>query len=103
MGQSLLVEEASTTDFGGILLRYYTAEGLVQGHNVHVLGFDDSWRRELPGLDMSGNSKKDRKQASSSSASDDKMKIAWRYETLGNRAPTAKGKFTRWLTYESTN
>ncbi|KAF5239554.1 hypothetical protein FAUST_4875 [Fusarium austroamericanum] len=81
MGTSLLVEETGTTDFGGVLLRYYAAEGLVQGHQVHLLGFGDAWRRELPGL---GNPEGSRKSKSSSS-SDDKMKIAWRYETLGQR------------------
>ncbi|KAH8172628.1 PAXNEB protein [Sarocladium implicatum] len=90
MGHSLFIEEASTTDFGGILLRYYTAEGLVQGHHVHVFGFDDSWRRELPGLDLTGGSKDDKRKSASTPASDDKMKIAWRYEALGNRTPSAK-------------
>ncbi|KFA60041.1 hypothetical protein S40285_08947 [Stachybotrys chlorohalonatus IBT 40285] len=82
LGSSLLVEEAGTTDFGGILLRYYAAEGLVQGHHVHLLGHDESWRRELPGLSTESTSK----SASKPDAADDKMKIAWRYEALGNRA-----------------
>ncbi|KGQ09850.1 Elongator complex protein 4 [Beauveria bassiana D1-5] len=86
MGTSLLVEEAGTTDFGGMLLRYYAAEGLVQGHHVHVLGFDDSWRRELPGL---GSDTKE-KAAKPESSSDSKMRIAWRYETLGNRVSPSR-------------
>lgn len=88
MGTSLLIEETGTTDFGGMLLRYYVAEGLVQGHHVHVLGLDDSWRRELPGL---GSDTKD-KPTKSASSSDRKMKIAWRYETLGNRVAPSRGK-----------
>ncbi|KIL86877.1 elongator complex protein 4 [Fusarium avenaceum] len=99
MGTSLLVEEAGTTDFGGVLLRYYAAEGLVQGHQVHLLGFGDAWRRELPGLGSPDGAKKN---AKSSSSSDEKMKIAWRYETLGQRniptrdsqAPTSPGQVT---------
>ncbi|KAF5022647.1 hypothetical protein F66182_5290 [Fusarium sp. NRRL 66182] len=83
MGTSLLIEEAGTTDFGGVLLRYYAAEGLVQGHHVHLLGFGDAWRRELPGL---GNPDGSRKGSKSTTSSDDKMKIAWRYETLGQRS-----------------
>ncbi|KAM5354349.1 hypothetical protein ACJ41O_000998 [Fusarium nematophilum] len=82
-GTSLLIEETGTTDFGGVLLRYYAAEGLVQGHHIHLLGFGDGWRRELPGLGSLDSSKSSGKTASSSS--DDKMKIAWRYETLGQR------------------
>jgi elongator complex protein 4 len=87
MGTSILIEETGTTDFGGVLLRYYAAEGLVQGHHVHLLGFNDAWRRELPGL---GNP--DRSKSSKSSvSSDEKMKIAWRYETLGQRNMPVRG------------
>lgn len=88
MGTSILVEETGTTDFGGILLRYYAAEGLVQGHHVHLLGYGDSWRRELPGL----KSPSSLKGGKSESASDNKMKIAWRYETLGNRNTPSRGE-----------
>ncbi|KAH0523490.1 hypothetical protein TsFJ059_008491 [Trichoderma semiorbis] len=87
VGTCLLVEETGTTDFGGILLRYFAAEGLVQGHSVHVLGFGDHWRRELPGLASEGRSK----EASSSNSSDSKMKIAWRYEALSSRAAPSRG------------
>lgn len=88
MGTSLLVEETGTTDFGGVLLRYYAAEGLAQGHQVHLLGFGDAWRRELPGLGSPDGSKKSSKPTSSS---DEKMKIAWRYETLGQRNVPVRG------------
>jgi len=87
LGTSLLIEESGTTDFGGALLRYYAAEGVVQGHNVHVLGMSETpWGRELPGL-SSGETKstEDRK------GSEDKMKIAWRYERLGEFGAGARG------------
>jgi elongator complex protein 4 len=80
LGTSLLIEESHTTDFGGTLIRYYAAEGVVQGHHVHVLGTSEMWARELPGLaNATGgqdDSKNDRKDT------EDKMKIAWRYEHL---------------------
>jgi hypothetical protein len=76
LGTSLLVEESGTTDYAGALLRFYTAEGLVQGHRVHVVGLPEQWGRNLPGLAGS-------KEGSSSSAAQDKMRIAWRYENLG--------------------
>ncbi|KFH42320.1 Elongator complex protein-like protein [Hapsidospora chrysogenum ATCC 11550] len=81
LGTSLLIQEAGATDFGGTLLRYFAAEGLVQGHHVHLLGYGDAWRRELPGLDTGG---KTSRMARKETAADDKMKIAWRYEALGN-------------------
>jgi elongator complex protein 4 len=76
LGTSLLVEESGTTDYAGALLRFYTAEGLVQGHRVHVVGLPEQWGRNLPGL--AGST-----EGGSSSAAQDKMKIAWRYENLG--------------------
>jgi elongator complex protein 4 len=80
MGTSMLIEELGTTDFGGALLRYYAAEGIVQGHHVHVLGMNEAWGRELPGLSgATDGSSSD----SSKKSSGEKMKIAWRYERLG--------------------
>ncbi|KAM0348775.1 hypothetical protein ACHAPU_004214 [Fusarium lateritium] len=100
MGTSLLVEETGTTDFGGVLLRYFAAEGLVQGHQVHLLGFGDAWRRELPGLASPDGVKKSSRHSSSS---DDKMKIAWRYETLGQRNVPTRDPQTPASTGQTTN
>lgn len=76
LGTSVLVEESGTTDYAGALLRFYAAEGLLQGHHVHVVGLPEQWGRNLPGLAGSTES-------SFSSPAQDKMKIAWRYENLG--------------------
>lgn len=76
LGASLLVEESGTTDYAGALLRFYAAEGLVQGNHVHVVGLPEQWGRSLPGLTGST-------QAITSSSAQGKMKIAWRYESLG--------------------
>lgn len=81
LGTSLLIEEQGTTDFSGVLLRYYAAEGLVQGHHVHILGFSEAWRYELPGLAPSDGKTK---SAKVTRPNEEKMKIAWRYEALGN-------------------
>jgi elongator complex protein 4 len=80
LGTSLLVEESGTTDFGGSLLKYYVAEGVVQGHTIHVLGVPEAWGRELPGLGTGDDDKKGKKKV----VDEDKMKIAWRYERLGD-------------------
>ncbi|RKF59288.1 Elongator complex protein 4 [Erysiphe neolycopersici] len=79
LGNLLLIEETGTTDFAGCLLKYYAAEGAVQGHQVHVLGINEVWGTELPGIASEIKVSKE----VSETASIDKMKIAWRYERLG--------------------
>lgn len=79
LGSSLLIEESGTTDFAGALLRYYAAEGICQGHVVHVVGVGEGWVRELPGV----SEEKNRDKAPKPAVDEEKMKIAWRYEKLG--------------------
>ncbi|KAI4934400.1 hypothetical protein J4E85_002256 [Alternaria conjuncta] len=78
LGNSILIGESGTTDYAGALLRFYAAEGVVQGHKVHVVGMGEVWGRELPGIseDKSDKRKEGKERA-------EKMKIAWRYEGLG--------------------
>lgn len=79
LGKLLLIEENGTTDFAGALLRYYAAEGVVQDQRVHVVGMPEQWGRSLPGLVGSAEAadeKPDRRKG-------ERMKIAWRYERLG--------------------
>lgn len=80
LGNSLLVEESGTTDFAGALLRYYAAEGVVQEHQLHVIGVGEQWGRALPGLVGAAEAADDKL---SKSKGGEKMKIAWRYERLG--------------------
>lgn len=80
LGASLLIEESGTTDFAGALLRFYAAEGLCHGHVLHVVGVGDGWVRDLPGV---ADERGGRKAAPSVGGDDEKMKIAWRYERLG--------------------
>ncbi len=81
LGSSILLEEGGTTDFAGALLRYYAAEGVVQGHQVHVIGGDEHWGRQLPGL--VGVADGDREEERKTELPNERMKIAWRYEGLG--------------------
>jgi hypothetical protein len=80
LGSSLLVEESGTTDFAGALLRYYAAEGIIQSHTVHLVGAGEQWIKDLPGLVGDAEAAEAQKQAKSD---EKKMKIAWRYERLG--------------------
>ncbi|MCJ1395868.1 hypothetical protein MMC18_008754 [Xylographa bjoerkii] len=81
LGCSILLEESGTTDYAGTLLRYYAAEGVVQQHHVHVVGVGEQWGRELPGL--VGSSHKEQEEYAKTTEEKERMKIAWRYERLG--------------------
>ncbi|EWC47927.1 hypothetical protein DRE_02809 [Drechslerella stenobrocha 248] len=87
LGSLLLLEESSTTDFAGALLRYYAAEGIIQGHEVVVIGPGEAWGRELPGLSERKDDNEDLK--AKTKGQEERMKIAWRYEALGNRRALA--------------
>lgn len=85
LGHSILVEESGTTDFASTLLRCYAAEGVLQGHTVHVVGAGAHWGRELPGV-VSSHSGGGFKDGGDDAVERErgKMKIAWRYEKLGD-------------------
>ncbi|KJX92579.1 paxneb superfamily protein [Zymoseptoria brevis] len=86
LGSSLLVSESGTTDFSGTLLRYFAAEGICQEHHVHIVGAGEGWVRELPGV---AEERSRDKAAGKSAADEEKMKIAWRYERLGQAGERA--------------
>ena len=80
LGNSILIEESGTPDFAGALLRFYAAEGVVQGHQIHVVGVGEEWGRDLPGLTRHDTKERGGEQTV---VEQEKMKIAWRYERLG--------------------
>ncbi|KAL5355957.1 Elongator complex protein 4 [Aspergillus floccosus] len=79
IGKILLIEENGTTDFAGALLRYYAAEGVVQDQKIHVIGMHEQWGRSLPGLIGPADARDDKVDKRKG----ERMKIAWRYERLG--------------------
>jgi len=94
LGSSILIEEQGTTDFGGAVLRYYAAEGVVQGHTMHVLGVPEGWGRELPGLNEEKLKKEVAKVDGIGREREERMKIAWRYERLGEFGASGRGAWT---------
>ena len=79
LGHGVLVEETGSTDYAGVLLRCYAAEGVMQGHHVHVCGAAPGWVKDLPGVVEGTTSREEGKTRSES----ERMKIAWRYERMG--------------------
>lgn len=94
LGSSLLIGEQGTTDFAGAVLRYFAAEGVVQGHAVHVLGVGEQWGRELPGLTEEKPKKEIAKVDGIGREKEERMKIAWRYERLGEFGVSGRGAWT---------
>lgn len=92
LGSSLLVEEGGTTDFAGALLRFYAAQGLIHGHTIHVVGVGDQWVKELPGLVGAADASADAVPAARGKVDEEKMKIAWRYERLGQHDAARAGR-----------
>ena len=95
LGCSLLIEENGTTDYAGALLKFFAAEGLLQGQHVHVIGMPEQWGRGLPGV--AGETGKHERPSETS----DKMKIAWRYESLGQHGGTSVSRGGRKSLYLS--
>ena len=58
----------------------------MQGHHVHVVGVPEQWGRNLPGLSVSGGS------IHPAQTEAGKMKIAWRYERLGQSGGIAESR-----------
>lgn len=80
LGHGICVEETGTTDYAGALLRCYAAEGVMQGHIIHVIGAGPPWIKELPAVVEGRNESRETAKAQEA----ERMKIAWRYERLGN-------------------
>lgn len=86
LGTSLMIEEEGTTEFARSLLSCYAAEGVLQGHAVFVVGPEGSL--SLPGL-----AEEREKSKRGANLESEKMKIAWRYERLGNFGDRERGGF----------
>lgn len=91
LGSSLLIEENGSTDFAGALLRFYAAEGLVQGHQLHLVGVPDQWSKDLPDL-IEGDTIQPSAKVDAEDHGQRRMKIAWRYEHLGTIGAGARGQ-----------
>lgn len=111
LGCSLLVEESGTTDFGGAVAKFFAAEGVVQGHVVHVVGVGREWEGTLPGVVEGrggGSGVKEGVAIDGGGGNNGKMKIAWRYEGLGRAGDrgawdTVRSNYVFWQHCEATS
>jgi elongator complex protein 4 len=94
LGSLLLVEESGSTDFASILLRSFASQGVLHQRleangntKVVVVGQDEMWGKELPGVYVDKKQKKKQKVEEEESKvtvgnlsnTNKNMKIAWRY------------------------
>ena len=91
LGSLLLIEESGTTDFAGALLRFYAAQGITHGQTLHVYGVGEAWVRQLPGLVGAADAASDVAPVKVK-VDEEKMKIAWRYERLGQHDAGRSGR-----------
>ena len=89
VGHSILIQESGTTDYGGVLLKYFAAEGLAQSQKILVVGLGEQWGRELPGIVAAEAD--DGTKLIVNAKDSEKMKIAWRYESLGEFGTSRRG------------
>ena len=82
LGNALLIEENGTTEFATTLLRYFAAEGIIQGHKLHIVGVGEQWARELPAMSATAGGSATQLHGVGGEEKE-RMKIAWRYERLG--------------------
>lgn len=109
LGSMLLLEESGNTDFASVILRSFAAQSILQSRvtdsgamkesKVIVVGVDESWGSEIPGVYMDKKEKKKMDIAQDNakvsvgnlahdSAERKSMKIAWRYaNNNGSAAP----------------
>lgn len=90
LGSGVLIEENGTTDFAGVLLRYFAAEGTLQDQSLWIGGgLGESWIQNLPmAIDTPAGSD------FSDSKLNERMKIAWRYSNLGEFSTSSRKQTT---------
>ncbi|BFZ58961.1 Elongator subunit elp4 [Savitreella phatthalungensis] len=89
LGASFLICETGTTDFASILLRYFISEGVEQGHDIWVGGGNaKQWFENLPAIAeprrrVDTSTENSSARAAAQASNGERMKIAWRYNHLG--------------------
>lgn len=85
VGTVLLIQEDQHTSYAQLLMSYFLAQGVACGHHCAIASMDESPQQILENLpwlaDQSSSAEADTKEAKQETE-DDKMSIAWRYQSL---------------------
>ncbi|XP_015595052.1 elongator complex protein 4 [Cephus cinctus] len=101
VGSILLIEEDTYNSYAKIMLKYFMAEGIVSSHSLLIASRDTKPTQllaELPAVAVSSSTK------SKTQATDEQMKIAWRYQNMKivDASPTGGQVFGRFYDLTKT-
>jgi elongator complex protein 4 len=105
VGTVLLIQEDQHTSYAQLLLSYFLAQGVACGHHCAIASLDETPQQildNLPWLAEQSTSSEQESKSSKQESEDDKMSIAWRYQSLkrfDSGVPARSGKWpVPWLT-----
>ena len=103
VGTVLLIQEDQHTSYAQLLLSYFLAQGVACGHHCAIASLDETPQQildNLPWLAEQSTSSEQESKSSKQESEDDKMSIAWRYQSLkrfDSGVPSRSGKsFMSW-------
>ncbi|KAI8576191.1 hypothetical protein K450DRAFT_258054 [Umbelopsis ramanniana AG] len=85
VGTVLLIQEDQHTSYAQLLLSYFLAQGVACGHHCAIASMDETPQQildNLPWLAEQSTSSEQESKSSKQESEDDKMSIAWRYQSL---------------------
>lgn len=91
VGTLFLIQEDRTGIYAKTLLKYFMAEGVVNGHSLYIVSQDcdpESFIKNLPAV-----IEEEEPQHTLKNEMEDQLVIAWRYKDLGAKNPTTIRNF----------
>ncbi|KAG2187495.1 hypothetical protein INT44_005184 [Umbelopsis vinacea] len=83
VGTVLLIQEDQHTSYAQLLLSYFLAQGVACGHHCAIASKDETPQQILDNLPwIAEQSSEQEAKSSKQESEDDKMSIAWRYQSL---------------------
>lgn len=86
VGSLLLIEEDWAGSYAKLVLKYFLAEGVYHRHSLHLTSLlqdPSAMLQNLPSFTAADEDEEIKQSKDSSSSSEDKLKIAWRYQNIG--------------------
>ncbi|ORY07873.1 PAXNEB-domain-containing protein [Basidiobolus meristosporus CBS 931.73] len=94
IGSVLMIKEDKHTDYAQVLLKYFLAQGIASKRAILLASADEDPKKFVDSLPDFGGDKteeKEPKEKEASEGQDEKMTIAWRYQSLPKLNVSAAG------------